>query len=65
MLQNLFKPWAGPTTREDQPQDLTSDAFVYGRSHPDGSEDTSPMSIMNFDDLLGEHFCCLWMRTGR
>ena len=27
--------------------------FVYGRSHPDGSEDIPPMSTMNFDDLLG------------
>ena len=29
--------------------------FVYGRSHPDGSADT-PMSIINFDDLLGRTF---------
>ena len=42
-----------PPQGEDQPQDLTSDVFVYGRSHPDGSEDTPPMSIINFDDLLG------------
>ena len=27
--------------------------FVYGRSHPAGSEDTPPMSIINFDYLLG------------
>ena len=45
-----------PPQGEDQPQDLTSDVFVYGRSHPDGSEDTPPMSIINFDDLLGRMF---------
>ena len=28
-----------PPQGEDQPQDLTSNVFVYGRSHPDGSED--------------------------
>ena len=27
--------------------------FVYGRPHPDGSGDTPPMFIINFDDLLG------------
>ena len=42
-----------PPTAEDQPQDLTSDVFVYGRPHPDGSEDNPPMSIIHFDDLLG------------
>ena len=45
-----------PPQGEDQPQDLTSDVFVNGRSHPDGSEDTPPMSIINFDDLLGRTF---------
>ena len=30
--------------------------FVYGRPHPDGSEDTPLMSIVNFDDLLGRTF---------
>ena len=40
----------------DQPQDLTSDAFVYGRPNPDGSDNTPPMSIINFDDLLGRTF---------
>ena len=42
-----------PPKEEDQPQDLTSDVFVYGRANPDGSDNTSPMSIINFDDLLG------------
>ena len=40
---------------EDQPQDLVSDVFIYGRPHPDGSEEPPPpppMSILNFDDLL-------------
>ena len=30
--------------------------FVYGRPHPDGSEDTPPMLIINFDGLLGITF---------
>ena len=54
-----------PPQGEDQPQDLTSDVFVYGRPNPDGSDNTPPMSIINFDDLLGEHFSYLWMRMGR
>ena len=41
---------------EDQPQDLTSDVFVCGRPHPDGSEDTPHMSIINSVDLLGRTF---------
>ena len=45
-----------PPKGEDQPQDLTSDVFVYGRPNPDGSDHTPPMSILNFDDLLGRTF---------
>ena len=45
-----------PPKGEDQPQDLTSDVFVYGRTNPDGSDNTPPMSIINFDDLLGRTF---------
>ena len=30
--------------------------FVYGRPNPDGSDKTPPMSIINFDDLLGRTF---------
>ena len=45
-----------PPKGEDQPQDLTSDVFVYGRPKPDGSNNTPPMSIINFDDLLGRTF---------
>ena len=45
-----------PPQGEDQPQDLTSDVFVYGRPNPDGSANTPPMSIINFDDLLGRTF---------
>ena len=41
---------------EDQPQDLTSDVFLYGRPNPDGTDNTPPMSIINFDDLLGRTF---------
>ena len=36
--------------------DLTSDVFVYGRPNPDGSDNTPPMCIINFDDLLGRTF---------
>ena len=36
-----------PPEEEDQPQDLTSDVFVYGRPNPDGSENTPHMSIIN------------------
>ena len=45
-----------PPQGEDQPQDLTSDVFVYGRPNPDGTDNTPPMSIINFDDLLGRTF---------
>ena len=45
-----------PPKGEDQPQDLTSDVFVYGRPNPNGSDNTPPMSIINFDDLLGRTF---------
>ena len=45
-----------PPKREDQPQDLTSDVFVYGRPNPDRSDSTPPMSIINFDALLGRTF---------
>ena len=30
--------------------------FVYGRPNPDGSDHSPPMSILNFDDLLGRTF---------
>ena len=43
-----------PPGGEDQAQDLTSDVFVYGRPHPDGSEETTPMSILNFE-TFGEN----------
>ena len=46
----------GQPKGEDQPQDLTSDVFVYGRPNPDGSDNTPPMPIINFDDLLGRTF---------
>ena len=44
-----------PPKGEDPP-DLTSDVFVYGRPNPDGSDHTPPMSIINFDDPLGRTF---------
>ena len=45
-----------PPKGEDQPHDLTSDVFVYGRPSHDGSDTTPPMSIINFDDLFGSIF---------
>ena len=45
-----------PPKGEDQPQDLTSDVFVYGRPNPDGSDNIRSMSIIIFDDLLGRTF---------
>ena len=45
-----------PPKGEDQPQDLTSYVFVYGRPNPDRSDNPPPMSIINFDDLLGRTF---------
>ena len=41
---------------EHQPQDLTYAVFVYGRPHPDGSEEPPLMSTINFDDPLGRSF---------
>ena len=35
---------------------MTSDVFVYGRPNPDGCDNTPPMPIINFDDLLGRTF---------
>ena len=54
-----------PLKGEDQPQDLTSDVFVYGRPNPDGSDNTPPMSIINFDDLLGRTFLLPMDENGR
>ena len=48
----MVNPWEG----DDQPQDLRSEVFVYGRPHPDGSDKPSPTSILNFDDLSGRTF---------
>ena len=42
-----------PPQGEDQPHDLTSDVFVYGRPNLDESYNTPPISIINFDDFLG------------
>ena len=42
-----------PSEGEDQPQELRSEVSVYDRPHPDGSEEPPPMSIINFEDLLG------------
>ena len=45
-----------PPQGEDQPHDLTSDVFDYGRPNLDESDNTPPMSIINFDDFLGSTF---------
>ena len=45
-----------PPTGEDQPHDLTSDVFVYGRPNLDESDNSPPLSLINFDDLLGSPF---------
>ena len=45
-----------PPQGVDQPQDLTSDVFVYGRPNLDESDNPPPMSIINFDDFLGRTF---------
>ena len=45
-----------PPQVEDQPHDLTSDVFVYGRPNLDESDNTPPISIINFDDFLGSPF---------
>ena len=42
-----------PPQGEDQPHDLTSDVFVYGRPNLDELDNTPPMSTINFADLLG------------
>ena len=53
-----------PPKGEDQPQDVTSDVFVYGRPNPAGSDNTPTMSIINFDDLLGRTFLLLMDENG-
>ena len=45
-----------PPQGEDQPHDLTSDVVVYGSPNLDESDKTPPLSIINFDDLLGSTF---------
>ena len=42
-----------PPEGEDQPQDLTSEMFVYDRPCPNVSEEPPHMSILNLDDMLG------------
>ena len=54
-----------PPQGEDQPQDLTSDVFVYGRPNPDGSDNTHPCPSLILMTYWGEHSSNLWMRMGR
>ena len=53
-----------PPKGEDQSQDLTSDVFVYGRPNHDGSNNTTPISIIKFDDLLGRTFLLPMEKNG-
>ena len=39
-----------PQEGEDQPQDLRSEVLVFGRPHPDGSEEPPHTSTINFYD---------------
>ena len=54
-----------PPKGDYQPQDLTSDVFVYGRPNPDVSDNTPPMFIIIFETYWGEPSSYLWMRVGR
>ena len=45
-----------PPQGEDQPHDLTSDVFVYGRPNLDEFGNTPSMPTINFVDLLGSTF---------
>ena len=54
-----------PPKGEDQPQDLTSDVFVYGRPNPDGSDNPPPCPSSFLMTYWGEHSSYLWMRMGR
>ena len=45
-----------PPQGEDQPHDLTSYVVDYGSPNLDVSDNTPPLSIINFDDLLGSTF---------
>ena len=49
-----------PPQGEDQPHDLTSDVFVYGRPNLDELDNTPPMVT-----YWGEPYSHLWMRMGR
>ena len=54
-----------PPHGEDQPQDLTSDVFVYGRPNPDDLTIHHPCPSLILMTYWGEHFSYLWMRMGR
>ena len=48
-----------PPKGDNQPHDLTSDVFVYGRPNPPNPaefDSTPPKSLIHFDDLLGRTF---------
>ena len=54
--QTSPNPRLDPPKGEDQPPDVTSDVLVYGRPNHAGSDNTSPIPIINFDDLFGINF---------
>ena len=58
MHETLLSPHLSldPPQGEDQTHDLTSDVFVYGRPNLDESDNTPPISNINFDDFLGSTF---------
>ena len=58
MHETLISPHLSldPPQGEDQTHDLTSDVFVYGRPNLVVSDNTPPISILNFDDFLGSTF---------
>ena len=54
-----------PPEGEDQPLDLISDVFVYGKPHPDRSEEPLLCPFSTLMTFWGEPFCFLWMRMMR
>ena len=53
-----------PPQGEDQPHDLTSDVFVYGRPSLDESDNTHPSPSSILMTSWGAPFSYLWMRMG-
>ena len=58
-------PMANWEGHETHPTGHKTSEVDWGGHDPNGSDNPPPMSIINFDDLLGEHFSYPWMRMGR